>query len=189
MAQKDNTEFYNKSIRKYGISAQGVQWNSDFSQYKRFEILTNFIKKDIKNSSIIDAGCGFGEYYNYLFDNNLKPKSYLGIDCEEQMINLASKRFLNTSFKKQNILKDSLDFADYYICSGAMNILEENEVFIFIKNCFHHSKKAFVFNFLKNDSLTKVNKEQVINYCLKLTNKIQIKEFYLSNDFSIYLEK
>ena len=48
MAQKDNTEFYKKSIEKYGISAQGVQWNSDYSQYKRFEILTSFIKNNIK---------------------------------------------------------------------------------------------------------------------------------------------
>ena len=76
MAQKDNNEFYKKSIKRHGISAQGVHWNSDFSQYKRFEILSDFIRKDIKESSIIDAGCGFGEYYNYLFDNNLKPKSY-----------------------------------------------------------------------------------------------------------------
>jgi 2-polyprenyl-3-methyl-5-hydroxy-6-metoxy-1,4-benzoquinol methylase len=189
MAQKDNNEFYEKSIRRYGISAQGVHWNSDFTQYKRFQILTDFIKKDIKNSSIIDAGCGFGEYYNYLFDNKLKPKSYLGIDCEEQMINLASKRFLNTSFKKQNILKEELDFADYYICSGAMNILEENEVFIFIDKCFNYSKKAFVFNFLKNDPLTKVSKNKVIKYCLTLSSNIEIKENYLSNDFTIYLKK
>ena len=189
MAQKDNNEFYKKSIKRFGISAQGVHWNSDYSQYKRFEVLTEFIKNDIKESSIIDAGCGFGEYYSYLFDNYLKPKSYLGIDCEEQMINLASKRFLNTTFKKQNILKDTLDFADYYICSGAMNILEENEVFVFIDKCFFHSNKAFVFNFLKNDSLTKVSKSKVMNYCSKLSNKIQIKENYLSNDFSIYLKK
>ena len=189
MAQKDNTEFYKKSIEKYGISAQGVQWNSDYSQYKRFEILTSFIKNNIKESSIIDAGCGFAEYYNYLFDNDLKPKSYLGIDCEEQMINLASKRFLNTTFKKKDILKEELDFPDYYICSGAMNILEENEVFIFINKCYYSSKKAFIFNFLKNDSLTKVSKTQVINHCSTLSSKIKIKENYLSNDFSIYLEK
>jgi SAM-dependent methyltransferase len=189
MAKKNNTEFYEESIKRYGISAQGVNWNSDYTQYKRFEILTSFIEHDIKESSIIDAGCGFAEYYNYLFDNNLKPKSYLGIDCEDQMINLASKRFLNTEFKKQDILGEELDFADYYICSGAMNILEEDEVFIFINKCFNNSKKAFVFNFLKNDSLTKVSKTQVVNHCLKLSSKIKIKEDYLSNDFSIYLKK
>jgi 2-polyprenyl-3-methyl-5-hydroxy-6-metoxy-1,4-benzoquinol methylase len=189
MAQEDNNKFYKKSIQRYGISAQGVQWNSEFSQYKRFEVLTDFIKNSIKESSIIDAGCGFGEYYNYLFDNDLKPKLYLGIDCEEQMISLASKRFLNTSFKIQNILKDELDKADYYICSGAMNILEEKEVFLFIEKCFSASIKAFIFNFLKNDSLSKVSKNQVINYCSILCPNMEIKEDYLSNDFSIYLKK
>ena len=189
MAQKDNNEFYKKSIKKHGISAQGVHWNSDFSQYKRFEILSDFIRKDIKESSIIDAGCGFGEYYNYLFDNNLKPKSYLGIDCEDQMISLASRRFLNTSFEKQDILKDKLNFADYYICSGAMNILERDEIFIFIRKCFEASNKAFVFNFLKNDSLTNVKSFDIIGYCKTLSANMEIKENYLSNDFSIYLKK
>ena len=146
MAQKDNALFYKKAIKRYGISAKGVHWNSEFNQYKRFEILTSFIKDSIKNSSIVDAGCGFGEYYNYLFDNDLKPASYLGIDCEEGMVILASKRFLNTQFIIQDILKDELIDADYYICSGAMNILNKEEIFIFIEKCFAASNKAFIFN-------------------------------------------
>ena len=72
MAYKDNHKFYKSTILKYGISAKGVHWNSEYTQYKRFEILTSFIKNEIKESTIVDAGCGFAEYYNYLFDNNLK---------------------------------------------------------------------------------------------------------------------
>ena len=106
MTKKKNTLFYKKAIDRYGISAQGVHWNSEFTQYKRFEILTSFVEYSMKESSIIDAGCGFGEYYNYLFDNNLKPKLYLGIDCEKEMINFASKRFLNVDFYMKDILID-----------------------------------------------------------------------------------
>ena len=104
--KKNNYQFYNPAIKKYGISAKGVRWNSKYSQYKRFEVLTNFIENEIKKSNIVDAGCGFAEYYNYLFDNNLKPKSYIGIDCEEEMITLASKRFLNTSFYIKDIIQN-----------------------------------------------------------------------------------
>ena len=146
--KKNNYQFYNPAIKKYGISAKGVRWNSKYSQYKRFEVLTNFIENEIKESNIVDAGCGFAEYYNYLFDNNLKPKSYIGIDCEEEMITLASKRFLDTNFYIKDIIKDELIFADYYICSGAMNILKKDEIFIFIKKCFEASNIGFVFNFL-----------------------------------------
>jgi ubiquinone/menaquinone biosynthesis C-methylase UbiE len=189
MAQKDNTLFYEKSIKKYGISARGVHWNSQYTQYKRFEILTNFIKDEIKNSSIVDAGCGFGEFYNYLFDNDLKPKTYVGLDCEDKMIKLASKRFLNVEFYVQNILLDELQFADYYICSGALNILNKNEVFNFINNCFKVSKKAFIFNFLKDDPLTKIQPEEILEYCKTLTTNIEITQNYLENDISIYLKK
>ena len=69
MAFKDNHIFYKSAISKHGISAQGVHWNSEYNQYKRFEVLTCFVKDEIKESTIVDAGCGFGEYYNYLFDN------------------------------------------------------------------------------------------------------------------------
>lgn len=189
MAQKDNHKFYKNAIKKHGISAKGVHWNSEFTQYKRFEILTSFIKNEIKESTIVDAGCGFAEYYNYLFDNNLKPKSYIGIDCEEKMIEIASKRFLNTSFYIKNILQDEIPFADYYICSGAMNILEKNEAFIFINNCFKASKKAFIFNLLKNDQLSKLNITDIYTYCKSLSNKINIRENYLDNDISILMEK
>ena len=189
MAQKDNHSFYKKAINTYGITARGVHWNSEFSQYKRFEILTKFIKNEIKNSSIIDAGCGFGEYYNYLFDNNLSPKSYIGFDCEEKMVKIASKRFINSKFFIKNILSDKLPFADYYICSGALSILTKEEIYKFINNCFQASEKAFIFNFLKDDPLTNIKVSDVLSYCKTLTKDIKIEENYLKNDISIYLKK
>lgn len=187
--KNNNYKFYNPAIKKYGISAKGVRWSSKYSQYKRFEVLTNFIENEIKESNIVDAGCGFAEYYNYLFDNNLKPKSYIGIDCEEEMITLASKRFLNTSFYIKDIIKDELVFADYYICSGAMNILKKDEIFIFIKKCFEASNIGFVFNFLKNDPLTNVNFLDILHYSKSLSKRVEIKEDYLENDISIFIKK
>ena len=189
MAQKQNKIFYEESITQYGISAQGVHWSSEFVQYKRFEVLTQFIKDDISKSSIIDAGCGMGEYYNYLMDNQLQPKNYLGIDCEEKMIDISKKRYPKADFSVQNVLTDELPKADYYICSGAMNILEINEFCIFILNCYEKCEKGFIFNFLKKESYTQVMKEEVLSFCKKFAYKIETTDNYLDNDFSIYLIK
>lgn len=189
MPYKDNRLFYTNAIIEHGISAQGLRWKSTFTQYKRFEILTSFIEDNISNSSLVDAGCGFGDYISYLEKIDKTPLSYLGIDCEELMISIASKRFPNKKFKIQNILNDNLIESDYYICSGAMNILENEEVNKFIRNCFGASKKAFIFNFLKNDPLTAISIDKIISYCKELTGKIIIKDNYLENDITIYLEK
>jgi len=189
LAQKQNNQFYKKAVEEFGISAQGVHWNSKHTQYKRFEILTKFIKKDIINSSIVDVGCGFGEYYKYLELNNKLPKKYIGIDCEEQMITACKKRLPLQNFKIQNILVDALADADYYICSGALNILAIDEAYLFINNCFKASSKGFIFNFLKSQSFNKLDTNEVINFCKTLTNNIKTKDNYLNNDFTIFMVK
>jgi SAM-dependent methyltransferase len=184
----NNTTFYKKAIKEYGISAQGVHWNSKYTQYKRFEILTKFIKKDIQTSIIVDAGCGFAEYYKYLESNNKIPQEYIGIDCEDIMINPAKKRFPNLEFYTKNILEDKLITADYYICSGAMNILKKADVFLFIKQCFLYSKKGFIFNFLKSLSFNDVTIEEILQYCNTLNGNINIRDNYLDNDISIMIK-
>lgn len=184
-----NKDFYDKSIKEFGISAQGVHWNSKYTQYKRFEILTKCIKKHIKDASIIDVGCGFGEYYNYLAYNHKQPQKYIGIDCEENMITISKKRFPFLEFHKKNVLIDELIEADYYTCSGALNILTLEEIDIFIKKCFQYSKKGFIFNFLKNLTFNNIKQHEIKEICQRYTQNIIIKEGYLDNDFTIFMVK
>lgn len=184
-----NKDFYEKSIKEFGVSAQGVHWNSKFTQYKRFEILTKCIKKDIKSSTIIDVGCGFGEYYSYLFNNHKIPLKYTGVDCEEKMIDICNIRFPNEEFYMQNILTDELLNADYYLCSGAMNILQFDEVEIFIKRCFEASTKGFIFNYLKNVTFNDIKQHDIEEICKRYTQNIIIKDGYLDNDFTIFMVK
>ncbi|WP_419770900.1 MAG: methyltransferase domain-containing protein [Candidatus Marinarcus sp.] len=189
MPSFDNKKFYKKSIAQYGISAQGVHWNSKYSQYKRFEILTSFIQKEIALSSIIDVGCGFAEYYNYLKKNACTPKKFIGIDRENAMTAISRQRFPHLDFHTLNILEDTLLKSDYYICSGAMNLLNEKEFFHFLTQCYAHSQKGFIFNFLKNESYNQIKSENVILFCQQLTKTIEIKDNYLDNDISIFLKR
>ncbi|PPK61390.1 methyltransferase family protein [Malaciobacter marinus] len=184
----DNHTFYKKSTLKYGITARGVHWNSKFSQYLRFEVLTKYLQ-DLQNSTILDTGCGFAEYLNFLKNKKIDFKKYTGIDCEEHMVQISKKRFKNYEFLLLDILKDDLPKADYYICSGAMNLLEFEDMKIFIQKCFDSSKKGFVFNFLKESSFTYVSQKEILSFCKTITTKIELEDTYLHNDCTIYLEK
>ena len=186
---ENNKEFYQKSIEKYGVGHKGVHWSSKHNQYIRFDVLTHFITKNIENSTIVDAGCGFGEYYEYLKEKNLSPKVYSGLDCEKAMIFRSIMRFPELNFEVKNILEDHLIYADYYICSGALNILKKDEFYKFIQNCYKFSIKGFVFNFLTEDSFNYIDKDEVYIFCKKLCPKIKIKKNYLYNDMTIYLQK
>jgi len=184
-----NKIFYQRAFKEFGVSAQGVHWNSKDSQYKRFEILTQFFKNDIEDTTIVDVGSGFGEYLVYLENNSLGLKEYIGVDCEDHMIEIAKKRFPNNRFYKRNILFDPLFEADYYICSGALNILLYSQVELFIKRCFQSSKKGFIFNYLKHLTFTNISQDEIIYICKEHTNNITVKENYLENDFTVAMFK
>lgn len=105
------------------------------------------------------------------------------------MINLAKKRFSDIKLLQKDILNDEIPKADYYICSGAMNILEKEEMFLFIRNSLEASNKGFIFNFLKADSFNNVSANEILTYCKNLSKEISIKDNYLDNDITILLKK
>jgi SAM-dependent methyltransferase len=185
----DNRQFYLNSIKQYGMGAKAVHWHSKKSQYKRFEVITEFLKDDLASSSVVDAGCGLAEYYAYLQDNKIPIGQYIGLDCEDFMIEHAQSRFENISFYTKDILRDDLPQADYYICSGALNLLSYHNFFKFIKNAFAHTKKGFVFNFLTHHSFNQMDIQSVENFCHTFNVKLHIKKNYLNNDITFFMQR
>ena len=66
MPRIDNASFYENAIKRYGCTAKGLNWNSKMSQQVRFEVLHELLGDDIVTSKLIDAGCGFGDFYLFL---------------------------------------------------------------------------------------------------------------------------
>lgn len=183
-----NHKFYTKSYKEHGVSAKGVHWDSKRTQELRFQIITEYIK-DIKTSSIIDVGCGFADYLTYLKAKKLLPDIYLGIDCEEFMIEIAKQKHPENIFLKCNILKHEIPKADYLICSGSLNLLTKNEFLEAIENCFKASKKGLIFNFLNEKSMHTLSCGEIYDYCKTLCNKITISDDYLHNDSTFFLQR
>jgi ubiquinone/menaquinone biosynthesis C-methylase UbiE len=194
MPKIDNSKFYNLAIQKNGLTSKGVHWNSKYSQYIRFEIIKDFIT-DIQNQSIVDAGCGFGDFYLFLNKKVSLPKNYIGLDCEEQMVQIATQRTKKVIMKKNIITNTDLPKADYYVCSGAMNILTSDETQKFIKNCFNSSQKGFIFNLLSiSDNMNEKvynhqNPKEILEYCKQFNKNNILKEYYLPNDFTVFMNK
>jgi ubiquinone/menaquinone biosynthesis C-methylase UbiE len=189
LAQIDNNIFYSRVISKFGLSSKGVHWSSRQNQYKRFEVLTGFIDENIKDSFIIDAGCGMGEYYKYLKQNRKLPKRYIGIDCEDSMVNISRIRLPKIEFYKKNILKDRLAKCDYYVASGSLNVLNDKEIYQFINRCFEVSQRGFVFNFLNIYDFNTIDSGDILEHCKKMAKEVKIKTGYLNSDFTFFLIK
>ena len=66
MSRVDNEKFYTSAIKKHGTSPKGLNWHSKKTQYIRFKTILELLPSDMKNITLVDAGCGFGDFYLYL---------------------------------------------------------------------------------------------------------------------------
>ena len=191
MSRIDNHNYYTTAITRHGNSAQGVHWNSQDTQYKRFEVLLGMLG-DMVTAEVVDAGCGFAELYLYMQEQGKVPRAYVGLEIMETMVEEALKR-VACDVRVCDILRDPLPEADYYICSGAMNILTREETALFIRRCFAASRRGFVFNLLEGE-----DESLVYNYCRpeeieavakELGAGFTMKKGYLPRDFTVLLTK
>lgn len=192
----ENFDFYNSAYRKYGLSARGLNWNSEQTQKIRFKIITHFLKDEIFTCKVVDAGCGFADLFFYWRDNGKKVKSYIGIDSFEKFVTISKKRLKKhpeCSFTCKDILKDELPYADWYIASGSLNILSSFDTWLFLEKMLMYSKKGIVFNILEGDKKSEnfnyQKREDIINFAQSKGLKMKFRDDYMKNDICVELRK
>ncbi len=189
MARINQKAFYQNNYETYGVSAEGVAWDSTQTQKRRFSAIISCLG-DIKNNTLVDAGCGFGDFYLYLKEKNTLPKNYTGLDLCAPMVKEAKIR-TGCKIVQRDILKQTIPLADWYVASGSMNLLTRMETRIFIQRCFEKSRKGFVFNLLcgkeQEGKFSYWVPHDILELCKLLGAKVQIKEGYMEGDFTVVL--
>ncbi len=186
MPRIDSEKFYTSALALYGETAQGVNWTSSQTQNIRFEVLLQMLPHDVSTLSLADAGCGFGDLYLYM---KQKPKKYIGIDSLSCMCAIAAKK-TGAQIITADVCKDALPHADYYLCSGAMNILDVFETYQFIRNCFLACQSGFLFNVLHGDKQSKTYNYFSTSQIQTIAKELQVREVkmrmdYLANDITV----
>ena len=189
MPKIDSEKFYTSAIELFGTTAQGVNWASKENQLLRFKMILELLPKDLTHYSLVDAGCGFGDFYLYLEKKKRKVKEYIGIDSLLDMYSIASKK-TGCEIIVADICRDKLPLKDYYVCSGAMNVLTKFETHQFIHNAYNSSKKGFVFNILygesKSETYNYMTLKEIENIAQDLgVVEVLLKKDYMQNDITV----
>ncbi|MCK9454620.1 class I SAM-dependent methyltransferase [Sulfurimonas sp.] len=193
MPRVDNQKFYSSAIEKYGTTARGVNWHSKESQKIRFDVILEMLPDTLSSYTIADAGCGFGDLYTHMLKRKKAPKNYIGIDSLPDMYSIASHK-TGCEIVIADICKERLPLADYYICSGAMNVLESFETHLFIQNCYCASKIGFIFNVLHGDKVSKTYNYMTTSQIKQIANDLGasaliMKDDYMEDDITVLLLK
>lgn len=191
-------KYYTEKINKHGPTPNGVDWNGQESQYLRFKILSDVIEE--QNSSILDYGCGYGAFYSYLKENNIKV-NFTGFDISTDMLKQASK------IHNDGVWISELDNTkyDYIIASGIFNVFLNNskeeweQHIINTINIFNNkSTKGFAFNMLTTysdadkarDYLYYAEPEKMFQFCKNnISKKVLLNHSYPLYEFTIVVKK
>lgn len=146
-------KYYSAKLEQYGVTPNGVDWNSKESQVLRFEQLCKIINT-MGPFSINDLGCGYGALYDFIFEKH-EQCSYFGIDISPSMIQAAKSRF-QSSKRVSFIVSDKPEqVADYGMASGIFNVrsaTSDSDWYIYIEDTLSTlnstSRLGFSFNCL-----------------------------------------
>jgi SAM-dependent methyltransferase len=194
--REESISRYSKRLVKFGPAVQALGWRDEAQQKLRFQIFLECLEID-DNTSILDVGCGFGDFYNYLKIKN-KTFIYEGCDISPEIIDVARKTNQNIKFQVCD-LRDGVylnQSFDYVCVSGIFNYkISDNETFLreTLIAAYSICKRGVIVNMttdkvdFKDSLLYYYNPGSVIDFCSSLTRRLIIRHDYPLFEFTIGL--
>jgi ubiquinone/menaquinone biosynthesis C-methylase UbiE len=192
------SDYYRDRIDKYANNVETLGWSKK-SQQLRFQIFTKI--GNLRGKSLLDVGCGFGDFYDFLTKKRLCPKEYQGIDINPYMIEEARKKYPGTKFYVKDISKNSIKKSfDYVLASGLFGVDVpnwENFTYKILFQMFKVCKIGIGVNFLsiytpykKTNNIRYVNPSNLLKFIYNnLSPVIVLRHDYKPNDFTIFIYK
>jgi len=147
--------FFDRNLRHHGDQPEAVRWSAT-GQRMHYQCLLDI--GDIRGASILDFGCGKGDFLGFLTENGIAV-SYTGCDINASLISLAQKKYPEARFRVFDIDADTCDEDfDYIFLCGVFNLrvagLDET-VRQTLRTLFRHCRKGLAFNALSDLNLGK----------------------------------
>lgn len=195
MNTKELYKHYEERFKEHGYSYKTLGWGSVESQILRFQILADIA--DLKNASVCDIGCGFGDLYPYLL-NRFGKLDYFGIDICPTLIEEAQKQFPQGKFEVRNILDNpSQEKFDYVLSSGVLNFKTGPDhldyVHKMVKAMYSMCKKGLAVNFLTKYVDYELEKdfhfspETAFSMAMKYSRWVTLKHNYPLYEFTLFI--
>ena len=187
--------FYNFHLKQFGDRPEALRWTPQ-GQLKRYNTLAE-IAPDLNNSSILDYGCGTGDFYRFLKRRGIDVQ-YTGVDINENFIELARKKYPECTFNVLDGPEDQVEgFFDYIVICGVFNLRvpgvadDMKETLITL---FKHCNKGLALSALsshtpiRDPELHFTSPEEMVKFALEnLSPSIALRHDRIQYDFVLYV--
>lgn len=203
---------YSDRYQQLGYDVKTLGWGSKAQQLARFQQTTS-IYKFSNSDTILDIGCGFGDYFQFLMEEQIVFRHYTGCDINEDLLNEARKRnnlessstYTTANIKNSNAFESSS--FDVGVMLGVLNLnfhgAPDNYEYSMnaIKNVWKWVDKVLIIDFLSNRLSPSYPKEdfvfyhdpvQMLEFAFSLSSNVILKHDYLpipQKEFMIFIFK
>lgn len=194
--KKEIISLYETRLKEHGDSARTMGWRNREQQYLRFKILSEI--GDLNGAKILDVGCGFGDFHQYLINENMKV-DYTGYDISPKIIDVAKSKRPEVKFRVKDILEERIgEKFDYVFESGILNKRISNNTGYakkMIARMFELCKSGVALNMMTNyidyreDYLSYYSPEEMFGFCKGLSKWVVLRHDYPLYEFTMYLYK
>lgn len=151
---------YRAAAERHGGGFEATMWKSRDAQILRFDIMADMACFD--GATLLDAGCGAGDFAARLLERNVPFVHYCGVDAVEAQVTLARERRLpRCEFHVGDFIRDAralrLVEADWICFSGSLNTLSESAARRAVHDALAAARRGVVFNFLSDRHHPSVN--------------------------------
>ena len=192
----ETARWYEDKVRTFGYDHRGLGFRTRSSQQKRFEALLAL--GDFDGRRLLDVGCGFGDFLQYLRDRGIRP-DYTGLDICEPMVSRCRERFAGTgaTFVAGDVLEhEPTDRYDFVVASGIFGLDSPGvraRIAPTLARMTSWASEGCAANFLSSRSPVQADERVYVDPCealeiaFELTRAARIDHSYLPNDFTLYL--
>jgi ubiquinone/menaquinone biosynthesis C-methylase UbiE len=195
-ADKDRIiQRYNARLAQYGYDIRTLASGTEERRRIRYRVL--YEVGVTSGSSIMDLGCGFGDFYAYLREQGIEVQ-YTGYDINPALIEVAKKKYPQAAFSVKDILEENFPDFDFIVSSSAFNLtlrVHDNYSFIehILKTCYSHARKGVAVDFMtsyvdfNSSEAFYYSPERVFAISKGITKCVCLRHDYPLYEFCIYL--
>ena len=187
--------FYNFHLKQFGDRPEALRWTPQ-GQLRRYHALAE-ISPELNNASVLDYGCGTGDFYRFLKRRGINVR-YTGVDINPNFIELARKKYPDCSFDVMDASEDRLEgFFDYIVICGVFNLNVpgvDEDMKEALVTLFKHCNKGLALNVLsshtpiKDPELHYTSPGDMVRFTLEhISPYFALRHDRIQDDFTIYI--
>lgn len=186
---------YNARLAAFGDDIRTLGSGTEERRRLRFEVLRGV--GIAAGTSVIDVGCGFGDFFGYLRSEGVAV-DYLGLDINPDILDLARRKYPEARFALVDIQTDGFDPADFVVASGTFNLaLHDADNYAYVADvlriAYRHARSGVAMDFQSSyvdfrvPDIHYYDPERLFTLAKGITKRVTLRHDYPLFECCLYL--